>query len=155
MKRLVSLWVPKLSPDPLSRPPRRWAARGLVAAGAGLLPGHALPCRAAMADTAGAAWALARFAERQADLFCPSHGQRAALAALPVEGLRVEAPILETFLKLGLRRIGDLYPLPRAPLARPLGGQPLTPPPPAPRPPAHPPSPPPPPPPPPRPPPPP
>ena len=56
----------------------------------------------------------------------PQHGQRAALAALPVEGLRVEAPILETFLKLGLRRIGDLYPLPRAPLARRFGDQPLT-----------------------------
>ena len=53
---------------------------------------HDLTCRAAMADTAGAAWALARFAERQADLFCPRHGQRAALAALPVEGLRLEAP---------------------------------------------------------------
>ncbi len=87
---------------------------------------HDLTCRAAMADTAGAAWALARFAERQADLFCPSHGQRTALAALPVEGLRVATPILETFLKLGLRRIGDLYPLPRAPLARRFGDQPLT-----------------------------
>ena len=87
---------------------------------------HDLTCRAAMADTAGAAWALARFAERQADLFCPSHGQRAALAQLPVEGLRVDTPILETFLKLGLRRIGDLYPLPRAPLARRFGDQPLT-----------------------------
>ena len=87
---------------------------------------HDLACRAAMADTAGAAWALARFAERQADLFCPTHGQRAALAQLPVEGLRLEAPILETFLKLGLRRIGDLYPLPRAPLARRFGDQPLT-----------------------------
>ena len=87
---------------------------------------HDLTCRAAMADTAGAAWALARFAERQADLFCPAHGQRAALAQLPVEGLRVDAPILETFLKLGLRRIGDLYPLPRAPLARRFGDQPLT-----------------------------
>jgi len=87
---------------------------------------HDLACRAAMADSAGAAWALARFAERQADLFCLTHGQRAALAALPVEGLRLDAPILETFLKLGLRRIGDLYPLPRAPLARRFGEQPLT-----------------------------
>ncbi|MFO1085459.1 MAG: DNA polymerase Y family protein [Reyranellaceae bacterium] len=86
---------------------------------------HDFTCRAAMADTAGAAWALARYGERQADLFCPRHGQRAALAALPVEGLRVEAPILETFLKLGLRRIDDLYPLPRAPLVRRFGEQPL------------------------------
>jgi protein ImuB len=86
---------------------------------------HDFSCRAAMADTAGAAWALARFAERQADLFCPRHSQRTALAALPVEGLRLDAPILETFLKLGLRRIGDLYPMPRAPLARRFGDQPL------------------------------
>lgn len=84
-----------------------------------------LSCRAAMADTAGAAWALARFAERQADLFCPARGQRDALAPLPVEGLRLEAPILETFLKLGLRRIGDLYPMPRAPLVRRFGEQPV------------------------------
>src|SRR5262249_36315139 len=37
-----------------------------------------------------------------------------------------EAPVVETFLKLGLRRIGDLYPLPRAPLARRFGELPLT-----------------------------
>jgi protein ImuB len=87
---------------------------------------HDFTCRAAMADTAGAAWALARFAEKQADLFCSAKGQRQALANLPVDGLRLDAPILETFLKLGLRRIGDLYPLPRAPLARRFGDQPLT-----------------------------
>jgi protein ImuB len=87
---------------------------------------HDFTCRAAMANTAGAAWALARYAERQADLFCPHNGQRAALATLPVDGLRLDTPILETFLKLGLRRIGDLYPLPRAPLARRFGDLPLT-----------------------------
>lgn len=84
-----------------------------------------LSCRAAMADTAGAAWALARFAERQADLFCPSRGQRDALAPLPVEGLRLDPPILETLLKLGLRRIGDLYPMPRGPLVRRFGDHPV------------------------------
>lgn len=87
---------------------------------------HDFTCRAAMADTAGAAWALARYAEKQADLYCPPNGQRDALATLPVDGLRLDWPILETFLKLGLRRIGDLYPLPRAPLQRRFGDQPLT-----------------------------
>ena len=86
---------------------------------------HDFTCRAAMADTAGAAWALARFADKQADLYCPAKAQRDALAALPIDGLRLDAPILETFLKLGLRRIGDLYPLPRAPLSRRFGDQPL------------------------------
>ena len=86
---------------------------------------HDFTCRAAMADTAGAAWVLVRYGEKQADLFCPRNGQRDALAALPVDGLRLDPPILETFLKLGLRRIGDLYPLPRAPLSRRFGDQPL------------------------------
>ena len=99
--------------------------RALLADLVARLARHDLSCRVAMADTAGAAWALARFAERQADLHCPVRGQRAALASLPVEGLRLEAPVLETFLKLGLRRIGDLYPMPRAPLARRFGDQPL------------------------------
>jgi protein ImuB len=86
---------------------------------------HDLSCRAAMADTAGAAWALARYAERQADLYCPLSGQRDALAKLPIEGLRLATPILETFYRLGLRRIGDLYAMPRAPLARRFGDAPL------------------------------
>src|SRR5581483_3187128 len=87
---------------------------------------HDFTCRAAMADTPGAAWALARYAETQAALYCPPNGQRDALAGLPVDGLRLDPPILETFLKLGLRRIGNLYPLPRAPLQRRFGDQPLT-----------------------------
>ncbi len=86
---------------------------------------HDFTCRAAMADTAGAAWALARFAETQAALYCPHNGQRAALAVLPVDGLRLDPSTLETFLKLGLRRIGDLYSIPRAPLSRRFGDLPL------------------------------
>ncbi len=87
---------------------------------------HDFTCRAAMADTAGAAWALARFAETQAALYCPHNGQRDALAALPVDGLRLDPSTLETFLKLGLRRIGDLYSIPRAPLSRRFGDLPLS-----------------------------
>jgi protein ImuB len=87
---------------------------------------HDFTCRAAMADTAGAAWALARYGEKQADLFCPHNGQRDALAQLPVDGLRLDPSTLETFLKLGLRRIGDLYSIPRAPLSRRFGDLPLS-----------------------------
>ncbi len=86
---------------------------------------HDFTCRAAMADTAGAAWALARYGEKQASLYCPRNGQRDALASLPVEGLRLDPATLETFLKLGLRRIGDLYTIPRAPLSRRFGDLPL------------------------------
>ncbi len=100
--------------------------RGLMADLVQRLSRHDFTCRAAIADTAGAAWALARYGEKQADLLCQPNGQRDAIAALPVDGLRLDPPILETFLKLGLRRIGDLYPLPRAPLARRFGDQPLT-----------------------------
>jgi protein ImuB len=56
---------------------------------------HDFACRAALADTAGAAWALARYAEKQADLFCPRNCQRSALATLPVDGLRLDKPILK------------------------------------------------------------
>ena len=100
--------------------------RALLADLTGRLSRHDFACRAAIADTAGAAWALARYAETQATLFCPPGDQREALAALPIDGLRLDPPILETFLKLGLRRIGDLYGVPRAPLARRFGDQPLT-----------------------------
>jgi len=99
--------------------------RGLMADLVQHLARYDFTCRAAIADTAGAAWALARYGEKQADLFCLHNGQRDALASLPVDGLRLDPPILETFLKLGLRRIGDLYPLPRAPLSRRFGDQPL------------------------------
>ena len=82
---------------------------------------HGFTVRAAMADTAGAAWALARFAERQKDLLAPVAGHRALLAALPVEALRLDATTAETLRRLGLRKVGDLLPMPRAPLAQRFG----------------------------------
>lgn len=82
---------------------------------------HGFAARAAMADTPGAAWALARFAERQADLLSPPAAHRGLVSALPVEALRLDAAAAETLRRLGLRRAGDLYGLPRAPLARRFG----------------------------------
>ncbi|QQS15198.1 MAG: DNA polymerase Y family protein [Rhodospirillales bacterium] len=82
---------------------------------------HGFTARAAMADTPGAAWALARFAERQADLLSPPAAHRGLVSALPVEALRLDAAAAETLRRLGLRRAGDLYGLPRAPLARRFG----------------------------------
>jgi len=73
--------------------------------------------RAAMADTPGAAWALARYTARE-DPIAPVGETRAALAGLPVEGLRLSAKAVSLLHRFGLRRIGDLYPLPRAGLAR-------------------------------------
>jgi protein ImuB len=77
----------------------------------------AIPARAAIADTPAAAWALARFAPGP-EIIAPAGGAREAIAALPVEGLRLEPAALILLKRFGLRRIGDLYGLPRAGLAR-------------------------------------
>ena len=69
--------------------------------------------RAALADTPGAAWAMARHAtsaEHPAIVVLPG-GQRAALAPLPPAALRLPAATVELMDRLGLRRLGDLYPL--------------------------------------------
>jgi protein ImuB len=76
--------------------------------------------RASVADTAGAAWAMARFADQAASVV-PPRRQRAALADLPVAALRLPTETALSLERLGLRRIGALYPLPRAPLARRFG----------------------------------
>lgn len=74
--------------------------------------------RAAIADTPGAAWAAARCATRT--IVAPGES-RAALAALPVAGLRLDPTLAARLRHLGLRRIGDLYDLPRAQLTRRFG----------------------------------
>ena len=79
---------------------------------------------AAIADTPGAAWAVARYAATpvRAGLVVASGTQREALAALPVAALRLSGEHETTLQRLGLRRIGDLYPLPRAALTKRFGG---------------------------------
>ena len=72
--------------------------------------------RAAVADTAGAAWALARYDDVPVRVLGGSE-VRAALAPLPVAGLRLPAEIVQDLKRLGLKRIGDLYGMARAPLA--------------------------------------
>lgn len=73
---------------------------------------------AAVADTPGAAWAWARFATIKSpdDAIIPPGAQRAALAALPASGLRLDPDTMTMLQSLGLRRIGDLYRFPRASL---------------------------------------
>ncbi len=74
--------------------------------------------RAAVADSAGAAWAWARFG---AGGVLQPGGQRNALAALPVSALRLHPESIAALTRLGLRRIGDLYGVNRAPLAARFG----------------------------------
>lgn len=62
--------------------------------------------RAAIADTPGAAWAVARFAQKRP--IVPSGGQAEVLAGLPPAALRLEAESLELLKKLGFRVIKPL-----------------------------------------------
>ena len=79
-----------------------------------------IPARAAMADTQGAAWALARFGDVR---LAPEGRAREALKALPLETLRLSETALRLGRRFGLKRIGDLYALPRAGLARRFRGE--------------------------------
>jgi protein ImuB len=74
-----------------------------------------LPARGAAAETAGAAWALARF---QASPVILAAGQESeALARLPIEALRLSPETRRTLRRLGFRHIGALIDKPRAPFA--------------------------------------
>lgn len=87
------------------------------------LEGLGFAARAALADTPGAAWAVARFGDLggKGTAVVPAGGLRAALVPLPVAGLRLEDAAAEGLRRVGLRRIGDLIDLPRAPLAARFG----------------------------------
>ncbi len=73
--------------------------------------------RAAVADTAGAAWAVARFDAADTVRIVASGAQREILSSLPVAALRLSPESAEGLRRLGLRRIGDLYPIARGPVA--------------------------------------
>ena len=75
-----------------------------------------LTARAGLADTLGAAHALARFAPSPA--IAPAGKTEAQLGALPVEALRLEPGVVLLLKRLGLKRISQLYALPRASLER-------------------------------------
>jgi len=76
-----------------------------------------LSLRLGLADTRGAAWALAHHAEGIAapgDLLTP-------LGPLPVAALRLDDESCIALQRMGLRRVADLAAAPRAPLARRFG----------------------------------
>lgn len=74
--------------------------------------------RIAVADTAGAAHALARCTPGG---LCPPGRQAQAIADLPVAALRIDSRAVELLRRLGIERIGALAAMPRAPLARRFG----------------------------------
>jgi protein ImuB len=75
--------------------------------------------RLAVADTAGAAWAVARFGD--ADMIVPPGDQESAMRGLPLAALRLDADAQATLCRLGFRRIGELMRQPRAPLVARFG----------------------------------
>ena len=75
---------------------------------------------AAVADTRGAAHALARHAARPTLVASPGHGA-SVLASLPLEALRLPEVMSSDLRLLGFERIGDLLMQPRAPLVRRFG----------------------------------
>jgi len=79
-----------------------------------------LEARLAMADTPGAAHALARYTASATTLAAPGETSR-PLAPLPVAALRIDPETATTLKRLGLTAIGDLLELPRSSLARRFG----------------------------------
>jgi len=74
--------------------------------------------RAAIAATIGAASAAARFGDATADA---NRGERERLAPLPLAALRLPHETVAALARVGLKRIGDILDLPRAPLAARFG----------------------------------
>ncbi|WP_276134229.1 Y-family DNA polymerase [Polluticoccus soli] len=83
------------------------------------LSGFGYHVRAAMADTAGTAWAISRFG--QITPIIKSDRQLDALLPLPPAALRLEPVILERLNKLGLHTIGSFIRMPRTALRRRFG----------------------------------
>jgi protein ImuB len=75
----------------------------------------------ALADTLGAAWALANFRQWDMEILVPAGQTLAALVPLPVEGLRLSTNCVETLKELGLRQIGQLLSFSRDSLAARFG----------------------------------
>lgn len=83
------------------------------------LAANGLGFRAAVAGTPGAAWAVCRFGRDRT--IVPDGGAARALAPLAPAALRLAPQDAAQLERLGLRRIGQVADLPRAPLARRYG----------------------------------
>ncbi len=83
-----------------------------------------LHARAAVADTPGAAHALARFGQPGSPIIVLPGEQGPALAPLPVAALRLAHDLVGTLRRLGFEHIGHLARIPRALLARRFGDRP-------------------------------
>ena len=85
------------------------------------LSGRGYDVRAAMADTIGVAWGVARFGKEP--LIIPSDHHIQVLMSLPPESLRLEIDTVERLHKLGLHQIRQFFNIPRSSLRRRFGLQ--------------------------------
>lgn len=90
----------------------------LVADLAGRLERTGFAYRIAIAGTIGAAWAAAHVGEPAS---YASGTERDLLAPLPLSALRLSVNTVAALARVGLKRIGDIVDLPRAPLAARFG----------------------------------
>lgn len=98
----------------------RGGEASLVADLAARLARGNIPARIALADTPGAAFALAGHGGAD-QVVVPPGGAAESLRGLPVEALRLDPGTVSGLRRLGLRRIGELDAMPRGPLARRFG----------------------------------
>ena len=77
-----------------------------------------LDARAAVSSAPGLSWAAARFA---GPMIVADGDVEPVLSPMPMAALRLDNDIVAALYKVGLKRIGDLLTVPRAPLARRFG----------------------------------
>ncbi len=96
---------------------------GLLQAAQEWLRSQKLTGRMAIADSVGAAWALAHFAtETPSDGFiAPCETSASHVASLPIESLRISPATVGTLHRLGIEKNGQLFKLPSSGLATRLG----------------------------------
>lgn len=75
--------------------------------------------KAVMADTIGAAWAVTRFGNRSCIIHANKHIE--AIAALPVQSLRIEPETVQRLHKLGLHQVKNVLTMRRSTLRRRFG----------------------------------
>lgn len=75
--------------------------------------------RGAIADTIGAAWAIARYGKEKAIIASGEHYH--AILNLPPEALRLESSLVQRLSKLGMYSIGNFIDIPRTVLRRRFG----------------------------------
>jgi protein ImuB len=91
---------------------------GLLSALAASLAAQGFLFRQSIADTPGAAWAVARFGESS---IVQVETASQALSPLPMAALRIDPEIVAAMERVGLKRIGQIITAPRAPLAARFG----------------------------------